>query len=118
MARHFPDWLRAYCEWTKGSESPLQFHFWTGIATIAGALRGKVWRDEKTFRWSPNFYIVLVGPAGVAQKSTSMGLGMRLLEQVPGIHFGPSSATWQRLGQVMQESAEEITYTARDGTGG
>lgn len=110
MARHFEDWIKGYIDYTRASESPLQFHFWTAISTIAGALRGKVWRDERTFRWTPNFYIVLVGPPGIAQKSTSMKLGMNLLENVEGIHFGPSSATWHALAQEMQSVGEEITY--------
>lgn len=110
MARNFPDWLAGYLEYTKASESPLQFHFWTGVSVIAGALRGKVWRDEMTFRWTPNLYTILVGPPGIAQKSTSMKLGMSLLEEIDGVHFGPSSATWQSLTQTMQNAGEEINY--------
>lgn len=109
--RNYDDWITGYLGYTKASEAPLQFHFWTAIATLAGALRGKVWRDEKTFRWTPNMYIVLVGPPGIAQKSTSMKLGMSLLEEVEGIHFGPSSATWQSLGMEMMKAGEEIKYT-------
>lgn len=89
-------WLKAYIQHQRYSESPLPFHFWTGVATIAGALRRKVWIDQRHFLWTPNFYIVLVAPAGVAAKSTSIG-GLSLLEHVEGVHFGPQSMTWQAL---------------------
>lgn len=118
MPRHFSDWLEGYIQYTKASESPLQFHFWTGISVIAGAMRGKVFRDEKTFRWTPNLYTILVGPPGVAQKSTSMKLGMNLLETIDGIHWGPSSATWQRLSQVMQTAGERVDFVNLDGSPG
>ena len=108
--RYFADWLDGYIQYTSAAESPLSFHFWSGISAIAGALRGKVYRDEKTFRWTPNFYIVLVGPPAVAKKSTSMGLALRLLEEIDGIHFGPESATWQSLAQRMQMAGETFEF--------
>src|SRR5574343_321589 len=72
MPRNYQNWLRAYVAFTADSESPDDFHFWTGVATIAGALRRRVWIDMRKFQWTPNFYIILVGPPGIATKSTSI----------------------------------------------
>lgn len=110
MPRHFPDWLKAYTQFTSSSEAPLEFHFWTGVSTIAACLRRRVWRDELYFKWTPNFYIVFVGPAGVVTKSTTLNLGFRLLEKVPGVKFGPDSMTWHGLGRDFTESFEYIQY--------
>ncbi|KKK66944.1 hypothetical protein LCGC14_2958990, partial [marine sediment metagenome] len=82
--RNYDNWLSGYAEYTKHSESPDLFHFWTGVFTIAGALRRQVWIDQRYFQWTPNFYIVLVGPAGIAAKSTSLRLGTSLLRRVEG----------------------------------
>lgn len=90
------------------SESPARFHFWTGVATIAGALRRKVWNDQRLFQWTPNFFIILVGPPGVAAKSTTIRQGLNLLAQVKGIHFGPQSLTWQALLDSFRECQEAI----------
>lgn len=111
MARIFSNWLEAYMEYTSASESPDQCHYWTGVATLAGALRRNVWLDQKLFVWTPNFYIILVGPPGIVAKSTTLSLGMRLLEQVPEIHFGPESATWQSLLPAFQEATTTIQWT-------
>ena len=111
MPRNFPNLIAAYADYTAASESPRTFHFWTAIATIAGALRRRVWWDERVFQWTPNFYIVLVAPAGVVSKSTSIDLGMHLLRQVPGIHFGPESNSWQALGEAMAEATEHMRWT-------
>lgn len=116
MARHFPNWLKAYMDYTADSESPNDFHFWTGVATIAGALRRRVWIDMRKFQWTANFYIVLVGPPGIANKSTSIRTGIRLLEQVPGLHFGPPSLTWQALADSLSEAIEHMKTTDASGT--
>ena len=114
--RHFANWIREYMRWTAASESPDQFHFWTAIGTIAGALRSCVWIDEAMYTYTPNFFLFFVGPPGIAAKSTSIGLGMRLLEQVPEIHFGPNSLTWQYLLRKMRDSIITVQWTDSTGT--
>jgi len=74
------------------------------VFTIAGALRRQVWIDQRYFQWTPNFYIILVGPAGIAAKSTSLRLGTSLLRQVDGIKFGPKSMTWQALTHSLEDA--------------
>lgn len=93
---------------TQDSEAPDDFHFWTGVSVIAGALRRRVWIDMRKFQWTPNFYIILVAPPGIATKSTSMRSGLRLLEQVEGIHFGPQAITWQALTDALVEAIEHV----------
>jgi hypothetical protein len=79
-------------------------HFWTGISTLAGALRRQVWIDMAYFKWFPNFYIILVAPPGIVSKSTTAGIGMSLLKKVPDIKFGPDVVTWQALVTGFAES--------------
>lgn len=108
MARKLADWLKAYIEYNAFNEAPDHFHFWTGVGVIAGALRRKVWLDMGYFQWTPNFYIILVAPPGIATKSTSIGTGQRFLSEVPGVHFGPAAMTWQALIQSLNEASEEV----------
>lgn len=110
MPRHFKHWLKSYCEFTAASEAPLDFHFWTGVSTIAACLRRRVWKDELLFKWTPNFYIIFVGPAGVVTKSTTMNIGYKMLEKVPGVFFGPDSMTWHGLAKKFEASFEYAKY--------
>jgi hypothetical protein len=110
MARKYKDWLTAYLKYSGHSEAPESFHFWTGISTLAGALRRQVWIDQGYFQWTPNFYIVFVAPPGIVSKSTTANIGMRLLKQLPDIHFGPDAVTWQALTQSLAGSTVEIPY--------
>ena len=113
-SRRLKDWLASYLEYTSPQESPTQFHFWTGVSTIASALRRKVFFDMEFFKWTPNFYIVLVAPSGISTKSTTASIGMSLLQEIPGVHFGPSSLTWQSLFPVLN-AAQELVDTVGDG---
>ena len=52
-------WIKAYVDLQSAhSESPKQFHFWSAVSAIAGALRRQVWIDQRQFQWTPNMYIV------------------------------------------------------------
>lgn len=108
MPRNFDNWLVEYMQYTSGSEAPDLFHFWTGVSTLAAVLQRKVWIDERIFQWTPNFYIVFVGPPGIVTKSTTIGVGLDLLEEIPGVRIGPSSMTWQGLTDALAEAFVEV----------
>ena len=114
-SRNYENWIRAYVEYTRHSEAPDSFHFWTGVSTIAGALRRRVWIDQRHFQWTPNFYIVFVGPPGIIAKSTSASIGYNLLRDVDGVHFGPQSLTWQGLTVALEEACELVQMPSEDG---
>lgn len=104
--RRIDDWLKAFVNYASYGEAPLKTLFWTGVSTIAGALRRKVWIDQKYFQWTPCFYIIIVAPPGIISKSTTANIGIDLLRQVPGIKFGPDVVTWQSLVESMAKSKE------------
>lgn len=82
--------------------------FWTGVSTIAGALRRRVWIDQKYFQWLPNFYIILVAPPGIVSKSTTANIGHNLLRGLKDIKFGPDVITWQALITSLSKACESV----------
>lgn len=89
--------------------------FWTGVSTIAGALRRRVWIDQKYFQWLPNFYVILVAPPGIVSKSTTANIGMNLLREIQGIKFGPDVITWQALVMELSKACESVPDPANPG---
>ena len=110
MARKLKNWITAYMEYTQHSEAPDEFHKWTAVGTIAGALRRRVWFHMGYFTWYPNFFLFFVAPPGVVSKSTTVSLGMDLLREVDGIKFGPSAVTWQELVRRLEDAQEDFLY--------
>jgi len=110
MARNFNNWLTAFLDYSSYAESPKEMRFWAGVSAIAGALRRKVWIDQRYFTWTPNFFIILVAPPGIVSKSTTADLAMNLLREVPGIKFGPDVVTWPALVQALAGSCESFEY--------
>jgi hypothetical protein len=109
LRRHHPDWLEAYLQYTANSESPDTFHLWTGLSTIASVLKRKCYIDQGNFAWHSNMYLFFIAPPGVVSKSTTADIGMRLLRQVDGVHFGPSIMTWQALVKAFCDATEEFS---------
>lgn len=83
--------------------------FWCAVSAVAGALRRRVWLDMAYFQWTPNFFIVLVAPPGIVSKSTTAGVAVNLLRQVPGVKFGPDVCTWQSLVKSLADSQEQFS---------
>ena len=106
--RHYSDWLAAFVEYASYGEAPFKMLFWTGVSTIAGALRRRVWLDMKYFQWVPNFYVIMVAPPGIVSKSTTASIGMNLLKQIDGPKFGPDVVTWQALVQDLGKATEMV----------
>jgi hypothetical protein len=102
------DWIQDFIQFASYGEAPLKMYFWVAVSTIAGALRRRVWIDQKYFQWTPNCYVILVAPPGIVSKSTTASVGMNLLKEVPGINFGPDVVTWQKLVEDMAKAKEMI----------
>lgn len=116
MARINSDWLTAFLDYSSYGEAPKHLYFWSGVSAVAGALRRKVWIDQAYFKWHCNLYIILVAPPGIVSKSTTAGIAMNLLKQVPDIKFGPDVVTWPALITAFAESTEgffinDLLYT-------
>lgn len=106
--RYFEDWTKAFVEFASFGEAPLKMLFWTGVSTVAGALRRRVHIDQKYFQWLPNFYIILVAPPGIVSKSTTANIGMNLLRELQGLKFGPDVITWQALVTELSKACESV----------
>jgi hypothetical protein len=106
MARRHTNWLKGFVEYASFGEAPLKMLFWTGVSTVCGALRRRVWLDMKYFQWVPNMYIIMVAPPGIVSKSTTANVGMNLLRRIDGVAFGPDVVTWQSLVETLAKSTE------------
>lgn len=109
MPRQAGNWLRAYEEYTKESESPDSYHLWTGLSVLSSACRRNVWLEQNLYRLYPNMYTVLVGPPGKVGKSTSIRLGRRIMLSVEDIMLGADSLTREELIEVLARSKNKAT---------
>lgn len=109
MARRMlTDFLDAYIEYTKDTEPVLNYHLWSAVSAIAGALERKVyikWGHQEIY---PNLYVVLVGPAGWARKGTAIDLIRPIMDEA-GIKLMSGAITMERLTQRLKSAIE--TYT-------
>ena len=106
--RELSDWFDSYIFYTHGtledlhSEPPISYHKWMAIATIAAALQRKCRIKWGSLTFYPNFYIILVAPAGQARKGTAMDFSKKFLDQLM-IPMSPDAASLQALIRRMSE---------------
>ena len=116
MARDLQDWLTTYLEYTENSESPLSYHTWCGLSTIAGALQRRVY-----LTWGigqviyPNLYVVLIGPSGRTRKGVALGIAKALLKQVPGVTVTPESSSGRQAMILAMKRASVNFQDPSDG---
>jgi|SRR5690606_15644537 len=99
--RQCENWLLDFGRWTlPRSEAPESFIFWTGLFTIAAALRRRVYIPKKylgSWECAPNLYIMFIAGAGRARKSTTANYVEDLLDEVPQITRSPEIITKESL---------------------
>ena len=111
-SRVLSNWLLSYNEYTQESESPEQFHLWTGLSVLASAVRRNIWLNQGIYILYPNMFVILTGPPGRVAKSTTIRLGRKLLLGVNDILFGPDSVTREELIRVMAKAGHNRRQSA------
>lgn len=106
--RSCSNWIQAYMKYYENTEPATQFHKWTAISVIAGALRKKVHlKLGDRIKIFPNLYIVLVAEPGIARKSQSITFGMRFLQNIPDVVMSAEATTKEALLQDLEASAQD-----------
>ena len=106
--RVLSDWYNSYIEYTHGrsedprSEPPINYHRWMAVVTIAAALQRKCRMKWGSITFYPNFYVILVAPAGQARKGTAMNFAKGFLDQLM-IPMSSDATSLQALIKRMSE---------------
>ncbi len=106
MKRNFSDFLTSYLDYARDGYCPDDFHLWTGLSLLAGALERKAWTNQSLVRHFPNIYVLLVSHPGVG-KSTALERGVDLLEELrlqhnPDLKIIPNQITEPALIDMMK----------------
>lgn len=110
MARIYSDWLDSYMKYSDNCESSSLYRKWVGISTIASVLKRKVYVEWQS-KIYPNFYIVLVGPAG-GRKGTAMNQALPMLELL-NVKMAAEAITREALIRQMTKSTD--SYVTESG---
>ena len=116
MARELDNWLDSYLQYTDNTESPVSYHTWCGLSTIAGALQRRVylqWGLAETIY--PNLYVVLIGPSGRTRKGTAIGIAKAMLKQTAGVTVVPESSSGRQAMILAMKRASKNFEDPIDG---
>jgi hypothetical protein len=77
-------WLHDYIEYTRNTEPPTVFHFFTGLVAMGSALARNVSFNLGFGHIFPNMCVILVAPSGKCRKTSCCELGVKLYRAVGG----------------------------------
>lgn len=110
MARNTKDFISAYLAYADNKFAPSQFHLWSAISIVAGALERKVWLPwDGTFSYFPNLFVFLVAHPGIG-KSSALNKAVGLLGDMNrimrgNISFVPSQVTEAKFIDLMSRGS-------------
>ena len=80
------NWIETYLEYTAFQESPAKFHLWTGLSTLASAVRRNIKLPRGYFNIFPNLYVALVAPSGFT-KTSAADIATSLLKEIKEVEL-------------------------------
>lgn len=92
-------------EFTRDTESPDAYHFWSGVTILGAATKRQVFLNLNYFQIYPNHYVIIVGPSG-ARKSAAVGLASKIVSNA-GIKKFSDKITAAALIKDLSESQEK-----------
>ncbi len=108
--RQCENWLLSFRDWTlPRAEAKETFIFWTGLFTLASAIRRKVYIPKSilgSWEVAPYLYIIFVAPAGKARKTTTLAYTDDLLLKEMGITKSSAAMTQQVLMKRLADSPD------------
>lgn len=111
--RKCENWLETFTKWClPRSEAKESYIMWTGLFTLAAALRRHVKIPKEIFgsyEVSPNLYVLFVAPPGKARKSTTANYAEDLLDDL-GLDRAPTIVTQAALLNQLVSSSDSSIY--------
>lgn len=90
------DLFTLYFQYVEDTESPIQFHRWSLIASVGALLGRNFWMPFGTSRIFPNSYIMLVGNPGTRKSSAIKGV-KKILSRVGYDKFSADKTTKEKF---------------------
>lgn len=108
--RRLKNWLHGFLDWTlPRSESPESIILWTGLATLASAVKRRVYFPKSmmgSYIMYPHLYVIAVAEPGVVRKTTSIGYGEELLGNIPDITISSSATSDSKLIETLANTPD------------
>lgn len=110
LSKDYPSWIHAFRDWTvPRSEAPESYILFTGLFTLAAALKRKVCFPPEmmgSYEIYPNLYVILIGPPGGPKKTTTINYARDLLREVEHITFSSTGGSTSKLVEMMSDTVD------------
>ena len=100
-------WLARYIEYTRNTEPPTPFHFFTGAVTLGAALGRNVRFVKGSYSVYPNLSVIIVAPSGKCRKTSACNIGIGFYRKMGGLILADKT-TPEALVEAFKDRAKAV----------
>lgn len=102
LERNFESFLTTYHEYAQDGFTPPEFHFWSGVSILAGAMERKCYLPfNNGYRVYPNMYVLLVADPGIGKSAAGRKAVTDLLMILDDVNCVPSQNSEAKLIELL-----------------
>jgi hypothetical protein len=104
----FLDW---YTDYTRGTESPMSYHVFSGLCVLGAALGRRVFKDKGGFfKIFPNQCTILIGPPGKVMKTSAVDIATSFIKEAVLCPIMADAITPESIVDALVQSGHHFIY--------
>ena len=103
-------WLAEYMTYTRTAEGSSVFQFFVALTVLAAALKKKTSIKKGHYAIFPCVQVLLVAPSGKARKTSTAGIGIKILQKAGLANVIADKTTPEGLVETMKGDAQALVY--------
>lgn len=101
--------IEEICKYCEATEVPSTYALWTGIFSVAAALKRDCFIDQGYFTIHPNLFVVLVAKSAICRKSTAINMATDFLRAVdPKLNILSQKMTTEAMIKALSEANSSV----------
>jgi hypothetical protein len=102
--------FRRYIDYTKNTESPTPYHFFSFMTVLGATLGRQVFVDQNVYRIWPNMATLLIGPSGKVHKTTAADFAIAVAQRSAGAAI--DIEVMRRFELIAEKTTSEALHSA------
>lgn len=103
-------WLADYMQYTRTAEGSSVFQFFVGLTILSAAMKRKTCILKGHYSILPCLQVLLVAPSGKARKTSTAGIGIKILLKSGQANVIADKTTPEGFIEVLKDNAQALLY--------
>lgn len=106
-----PGFIGDFVAHMRGYETPTAYCIWAAIFFLAAVIKREAWIEWGYGKMFTNFYVILIGPPGIAKKGTTMWAGYNIFKDARKYISDRNLREIKRFNVLLNKASAEMLVT-------